>query len=113
MYRAQQGAADPTLVFLPILLAHRRRPWWGFGVAVMQQLRLRDPWYWPGWAVLLCPGGFMAILASLSTVAVAAVSSAWQLGPVWHNYRVLLAGAANAWQYECFVEGAKEGFNFA
>jgi spore maturation protein SpmA len=30
MYRAQQGAPDPTLVFLPILLATSARPWSAF-----------------------------------------------------------------------------------
>src|SRR5690554_6044127 len=44
MYRAQQGAADPTLVFLPILLATSASSLVGLlSVAVMQRLRLHDP----------------------------------------------------------------------
>lgn len=44
MYRAQQGAADPTLVFLPILLATSASTLVGLlSVAVMQRLRLWDP----------------------------------------------------------------------
>src|SRR5699024_57728 len=44
MYRAQQGAADPTLVFLPILLATTASSLVGLlSVAFMQRLRLHDP----------------------------------------------------------------------
>ena len=44
MYRAQQGAPDPTLVFLPILLATSCSTLVGLlSVAVMQRLRLWDP----------------------------------------------------------------------
>ncbi|MFG9878930.1 RtcB family protein [Pseudomonas aeruginosa] len=44
MYRAQQGAADPTLVFLPILLATSASTLAGLlSVALMQRLRLWDP----------------------------------------------------------------------
>ena len=44
MYRAQAGAHDPTLVFLPILLATSASTLVGFlSVVFMQKLRLRDP----------------------------------------------------------------------
>src|SRR6476646_1392617 len=44
MYRAQQGAHDPTLVFLPILLATSASTLTGFlSVAIVQRLKLRDP----------------------------------------------------------------------
>src|SRR5690606_41260009 len=44
MSRAQPGAADPTLVFLPILLATTVSSLVGLlTVAVMQRLRLHDP----------------------------------------------------------------------
>ena len=44
MYRAQQGAADPTLVFLPILLATSASTLVGLlSVALVQRLRLWDP----------------------------------------------------------------------
>lgn len=117
MYRAQQGAADPTLVFLPILLATSASSLVGLlSVAVMQRLRLHDPvvlaWL-GGVAVIL--GGFMAILASLSTVAIAAVSSL--LGNLALFGIIIAFLLAGAWKrvavYECFVEGAKEGFEIS
>ena len=44
MFRAQQGAADPTLVFLPILLATCASTLAGFlAVAFCQRLKLTDP----------------------------------------------------------------------
>src|SRR5699024_9345106 len=44
MYRAQQGAADPTLVFIPILLATTASSLTGLiTVALVQRLRLGDP----------------------------------------------------------------------
>ena len=51
MFRAQQGAADPTLVFLPILLATCASTLAGFlAVAFCQRLKRRIRWCWPGWA---------------------------------------------------------------
>lgn len=117
MYRAQQGAADPTLVFLPILLATSASSLVGLlSVAVMQRLRLHDPVVlaWLG-GVALVLGGFMAILASLSTVAIAAVSSL--LGNLALFGIIIAFLLAGAWKrvavYECFVEGAKEGFEIS
>ncbi|MDG4869650.1 hypothetical protein P8631_16830, partial [Guyparkeria sp. 1SP6A2] len=44
MYRAQQGAAEPTLVFLPILLATSASSLAGLlAVAIMQRLKLWQP----------------------------------------------------------------------
>ena len=117
MYRAQQGAADPTLVFLPILLATSASTLVGLlSVAFMQRLRLWDPvvlaYLLPG-ALLL--GGFMALLATLSAAALGALSSL--LGNlVLFGLIVgfLVAGALRRVKvYECFVEGAKEGFDVA
>lgn len=117
MYRAQQGAADPTLVFLPILLATSASTLVGLlSVAVMQRLRLWDPvvlaYLLPG-ALLL--GGFMALLATLSAAALASLSSL--LGNLTLFGLIvgfLLVGALRRIRvYECFVEGAKEGFDVA
>ena len=48
MYRAQQGAADPTLVFLPILLATSASTLVGLlSVALVQRLKLGTRWCWP------------------------------------------------------------------
>ncbi|HEX7387335.1 MAG TPA: nucleoside recognition domain-containing protein [Castellaniella sp.] len=114
MYRAQQGASDPTLVFLPILLATSASTLVGLlSVAFMQRLRLHDPVVlaWLGGGALLL-GGFMGLLASLSTTAVAALSSL--LGNLVLFAVIiafLVAGAVRRIPvYESFIEGAKDGF---
>jgi spore maturation protein SpmA len=117
MYRAQQGALDPTLVFLPILLATSASSLAGLiAVAVMQRLRLWDPvvlaYLIPG-ALLL--GVFMAFLGTLSATALAGLSSI--LGNLTLFGLIILflvIGALRKVQvYEAFVEGAKEGFDVA
>ena len=117
MYRAQQGAHDPTLVFLPILLATTASTLTGFfAVAFAQRLKLLDPVvlrFLLGAGLLL--GVTIAVLASLSSAALAALSSvlgnavlfglivAFLLVGVWRRVPV----------YEAFVEGAREGFDVA
>lgn len=117
MYRAQQGAADPTLVFLPILLATSASTLVGLlSVAIVQRLKLWDPvvlaYLLPG-ALLL--GGFMALLATLSSAALAALSSL--LGNLVLFGLVIAFLAIGALRrvpvYERFIEGAKEGFDVA
>ena len=117
MYRAQQGAADPTLVFLPILLATSASTLVGLlAVAVAQRLKLWDPvvlaYLLPG-ALLL--GGFMALLGTLSAAAIASLSSLLgNLTLFGVLVAFLLAGALKRVKvYECFIEGAKEGFDIA
>ncbi len=117
MYRAQQGATDPTLVFLPILLATSVSTLVGLlTVAVMQRLKLWDPVvlaFLGGGALLL--GGFMAVLATLSATALAALSSLLgNLVLFGIVVAFLVAGALRRVPvYESFVEGAKEGFDVA
>ena len=117
MYRIQQGATDPTLVFLPILLATSASTLVGLlTVAWMQRLRLLDPVVlaWLGGAGLLI-GGLVATLATLSATALAAVSS--QAGGVVLLGVVLTFLLAGAWRrvpvYETFVDGARQGFDVA
>ncbi len=117
MYRVQQGAADPTLVFLPILLATSASTLAGLlSVAFMQRLRLQDPVVlaWLGGIALLL-GGFMALLAGLSATALSALSSL--LGNLTLFGLILgfvLFGALRRVPvYEAFVEGAREGFEVA
>ncbi len=117
MYRAQQGAPDPTLVFLPILLATSASTLVGLlSVALMQRLRLWDPvvlaYLIPG-ALLL--GSFMAVLATMSATALAALSSlTGNLMLFGIVLLFLLLGALKKVAvYEEFVEGAKEGFDVA
>lgn len=117
MYRAQQGAVDPTLVFLPILLATSASTVVGLlSVAVMQRLRLWDPvvlaYLVPG---ALALGAFMALLGGLSATALAQLSSL--LGNLT-LFGIILLFLVVGWLkkvpvYETFVEGAKEGFDVA
>lgn len=117
MYRVQQGAEDPTLVFLPILLATSASTLAGLlAVAVMQRLRLWDPVvlaYLIPTALLL--SGFMALLAGMSATALAALSSL--LGNLTLFGLILLFLVVGALRkvpvYESFVDGAKEGFDVA
>lgn len=117
MYRAQQGAPDPTLVFLPILLATAASTLAGFlSVALMQRLRLRDPvvlGWMLGTALLL--GGGIALLSTLSVAAIASVSST--LGNAVLFGLVMLFVLVGALRrvpiFEAFVDGAREGFEVA
>lgn len=117
MFRAQQGAPDPTMVFLPILLATSVSTLVGLlSVAVMQRLRLWDPvvlaYLIPG-ALLL--GGFMAFLGTLSATALAGLSSILgNLTLFGIIMSFLVVGALRRVKvYETFIEGAKEGFDVA
>ncbi|MEO9332704.1 nucleoside recognition domain-containing protein [Ectopseudomonas guguanensis] len=117
MYRVQQGAEDPTLVFLPILLATSASTLAGLlAVALVQRLRLWDPVvlaYLIPSALLL--GSFMALLAGMSATALAALSSL--LGNLTLFGLILLFLVVGALRrvavYESFIEGAKEGFDVA
>ena len=117
MYRAQQGAADPTLVFLPILLATSASSLAGLlAVALVQRIRLTDPvvMLWLG-TLVVALGGLMALLATLSATALAAVSS---LAGNLSLFGLILAFlAVGAWRrvavYDAFIDGAKEGFDIA
>ncbi len=117
MYRAQQGAADPTLVFLPILLATTASTVAGLlAVAVVQRLKLWDPvvlaYLLP---LALGLAAFMALLASLSAAALASLSSLMgNLVLFGLILAFLLLGAfKRVAVYERFIEGAKEGFDVA
>ena len=117
MYRAQAGAADPALVFLPILLATCTSTLVGLLiVGRVQRLHVGDPvvlaYLLP--AALLF-AGFVAVLATLSSAAIASLSSL--LGNLVLFGLILLFLVVGAIRkvpvYEAFVEGAKEGFAVA
>ncbi|WP_150305733.1 nucleoside recognition domain-containing protein [Pseudomonas saliphila] len=116
MYRAQQGAADPTAVFLPILLATTASSLVGLlSVAVMQRLRLWDPVvlaYLVGGALAL--GALLATLAGMSAQALSATSTLVGNLTLFGIIMVfLLVGALRKVNvYDTFIEGAKEGFSF-
>lgn len=116
-YRAQLGAADPTDVFVPILIATYCSTLCGLLVtAAVQKLRLWQPVvlaYLGGMTVLI--GGLVAYFASLDAAAVERQSA------VLANFLILLVIAAfltaglrkRVPVFETFVEGAKEGFQVA
>jgi spore maturation protein SpmA len=117
MYRAQQGAPDPTLVFLPILLATSASTLAGFlAVAFMQRLRLRDPvvlaWLL-GTALVL--GGVITLLSTLSAAAIASLSSVMGNAVLFGLILLfmLLGALRRVPVYEAFVDGAREGFDVA
>ncbi|HEY9280059.1 MAG TPA: nucleoside recognition domain-containing protein, partial [Eoetvoesiella sp.] len=117
MYRAQQGAADPTLVFLPILLATTASSLTGLLiVAFMQKLKLRDPVVvaWLG-GLVLALGAFMATLATLTASTISALSSLMgNLTLFGIIITFLIVGAYKKVPvYESFIEGAKEGFEIS
>lgn len=117
MYRTQQGAHDPTLVFLPILLATCASALTGLlSVAFVQKLKLWTPVvlaYLGSFAVFMA--AFMALLASMTPVALTAFSSL--LGNLALLAMILLFLIAGALKkiaiYDCFVDGAKQGFEVA
>jgi spore maturation protein SpmA len=117
MYRAQQGAHDPTLVFLPILLATSASALTGLlAVAFVQKLKLFDAVvlaYLGGGAVLMAI--FMATLVALTPTALAGFSSlAGNLAMFAIILVFLIAGAVKKVPvYESFVDGAKQGFDVA
>jgi spore maturation protein SpmA len=117
MYRAQAGAHDPTLVFVPILLATSASTLAGLlSVALMQRLRLADPvvlvWLL-GIGVAL--SAFILFLSHLPPAALAPLSSL--LGNLVLFAIVIAFLVAGAWRrvtvYEAFVDGAKQGFDVA
>jgi spore maturation protein SpmA/spore maturation protein SpmB len=117
VYRAQAGAHDPTLVFLPILLAHFAANLTGLlSVAYMQRLKLWDPVViaWLGGGALLL-GGFIALLTSLTAVALASFSSL--LGNLMLFGVIIVFLCAGAWRrvplFDSFIHGAKQGFDVA
>jgi len=117
MYRLQQGAPDPTLIFLPILLATSASTLTGFlSVSFMQRLPLRDPvvlmWIF---GIALFLGSIMAGALSLSTAALAHISSL--TGNLVLFGIIVTFVAVGAWKkldvYEAFLAGAREGFDIA
>lgn len=117
LYRAQQGAAEPAAVFLPILLATCASTLAGLlSVAWIQKLRLRDPvllsWF-AGFAVLMAL--FLSWIVSLPAESLsdrsALIGNLLLLSIVT---LFLISGIQRRLDcYSIFVEGAREGFDVA
>jgi spore maturation protein SpmA len=114
LFRAQQGSADPTAVFIPILLATSASTLAGLlAVAWVQRLRILDPVvlaYFAGFALLM--SALVAYLHGLSADELTRQSA------LIGNAALLcvMVGCLSAgWLrrvnvYEAFIDGAKQGF---
>jgi spore maturation protein SpmA len=117
VYRAQLGAADPTDVFIPLLIATFCSTMAGLlATAAVQRLRLWDP------VVLAYLGGMTALVAglvvwfaSLPREVAEARSAVLSNFVIFGVVVVFLTLAALRRQpvFETFVEGAKDGFKVA
>ncbi|HEY2955343.1 MAG TPA: nucleoside recognition domain-containing protein [Candidatus Eisenbacteria bacterium] len=116
-FRAQLGAADPTDVFVPILIATYCSTMCGLLVtAAIQKLGL-----WNrvviGWLTLITAmvGGLVAYFARLSAEEVSRQSALLANGLLLGVVVLFLAAGARRKVplYETFIEGAKEGFGVA
>jgi spore maturation protein SpmA len=116
-YRATLGAADPTDVFLPLLIATTCSTLAGLVVtAFVQKLRLRDP------VILAYVGGLVALVGGLvlyfSRLDREAMQQQSSLLSNFTIFTVIIAFMVLAVRkrvslYESFIEGAKEGFGVA
>jgi spore maturation protein SpmA len=116
-YRAQLGAANPSDVFLPILMATFFSTIAGIiAVSFFQKIKLKDP------VTLLWLGGLTAVviatLAYFSRLTAEAIgtTSLFISGIVLFGIIVAFLGLAvykKVQAYEAFVEGAKDGFHTA
>jgi len=117
MYRAQQGAADPTAVFIPILLATTASTFTGLiSVAYVQKINLLDKTvvlYFSALALILA--GLASFLVSLPADKMPAASSL--LGNfILFSVIMLFLGAGWVKKidvYDAFIEGARQGFEIA
>ena len=117
LYRAQQGAPEPAIVFLPILMATCASTLAGLlAVAWIQKIRLRDPvllaWF-GGFAVLMAL--FLSWIVSLTPAQLSDRSA--MIGNLLRLSTVclfLISGIQRKLDcYSVFIEGAKEGFEVA
>lgn len=117
VYRAQMGAADPTDVFIPMLIATFCSTMVGLIVtASVQRLRLWNP------VILAYLGGLTALVIAMIVYFSRLDREAMQLqSSVLSNFVIFsvivsfifLAARRRLPLYDTFVEGAKEGFNVA
>lgn len=134
IFRGQQGAPDPTMVFLPILLATSASTLAGLlSVAFMQRLKLLDP------IVLLWFAGIGFVLGLFVCISLGLTSTSYYalnqliyglglkgtslgtfsslLGNVTLFGLILLFISIGAYRkvavYDAFIEGAKEAFDVA
>lgn len=117
MYRAQAGAANPTDVFLPILVATFVATLVGIvALCLKQRISLLDPvlMAWLG-GLSAVVGGMVWFFSSQPPHKVQAYSSFIANGLLFSVIVLfLVAGLRKRFNlYETFIEGAREGFNTA
>lgn len=116
-YRAQMGAANPSDVFLPILLATFAATFVALvAVCIKQRINLFDK-VLIGWGAgfILAIGGLMFFLSRLTQEQVAHISSVFS-NALLFTIVVAFIGVGLYKRinvYESFIEGAKEGFKTA
>lgn len=116
-YRAQMGAANPSDVFLPILLATFAATFVALvAVCIKQRINIFDK-VLIGWGAgfILAIGGLMFFLSQLTQEQVAHISSVFS-NALLFTIIVAFIGVGLYKRinvYESFIEGAKEGFKTA
>jgi spore maturation protein SpmA len=116
-YRAQLGAANPTDVFIPILIATYMGTMAGlFTVAFVQKINLLDKVimaYLGGFTLIV--GGILAYFSSLPQQQMLEQSALISNLILFSLVITFILGAINKGinAYEAFIEGAKEGFQTA
>ena len=116
-YRAQLGAADPTDVFLPLLIATWCSTMTGLVVtSLFQKVRLRDPVV-AGW-LLGMTAAMVGLVAWLSSLDRATLEARSAVAANFLIFGVIIAFMAGGVRrridlYDAFVEGAKDGFKVA
>jgi spore maturation protein SpmA len=117
VYRAQLGAANPSDIFIPILLATFTAAFAGvLSVSIMQRINLFNR------VVLIYLGSFVLIVSSIiwyfSTISqeqintISAVAGNLILFTIIISF-ILLAFLKKINVYEAFIDGAKEGFSIS
>lgn len=117
VYRAQLGAANPSDIFIPILLATYFSTIAGLiSVSIVQKIKLWDRTilsYLGGLTAIII--GIIAYFSSLEkeqiTTVSTVVSNVFLFGIIISF--ILLAAKNKVNVYESFIDGAKEGFNIA
>lgn len=117
LFRAQQGAEEPTSVFVPILLATSASTLVGLlSVAWIQRLKIFDTVvlaYFAGFALLMA--ALITYLTTLSPQVMAEQSGLF--GNLLLFTTIMLFLSAGVWNkinvYEAFIDGARRGFDVA
>ncbi|MDX2425820.1 MAG: nucleoside recognition domain-containing protein [Cycloclasticus sp.] len=116
-YRAQMGAADPTDVFIPILIATYASTMAGLiAVASVQRIKLYDPVilsYLAGFSVIIL--SILLYFSQLDQISMQRQSSLASNFIIFALIILFMAGALKRGinVYESFIEGAKDGFQTA